>query len=95
MGLVAPWHVGSSQNLHWQVNSLPLSHQGSQPGPVISQGLAAPFLFLNLSCLEKGGECALQINNVILVTNCCTETPTVEWAFPPGGEVSEREEGSF
>ena len=37
MGLVSLWHVGSSQTknrtrlLHWQVDSLPLCHQGS-PG---------------------------------------------------------------
>ena len=37
MGLVAPWHVGSSWTrdhtrlLHWQADSLPLSHQGSPP----------------------------------------------------------------
>ena len=33
MGLVAPWHVESSRSgvelLYWQVDSLPLSHQGS------------------------------------------------------------------
>lgn len=47
------------------------------------------------SCLEKGGECVLQINSVMLVTNCCSEIPTVEWAFPPCGKVREGEEGTF
>ena len=66
-------------------------------GEILNLALLLLMCFIRclVSCLEKGGECALQINNVILVTNCCTETPTVEWAFPPGGKVSEREEGSF